>query len=162
MAPQYLREPPTRSHAGAGTGGLGSGQGTPDPIDLLAERVSSFSRSMSSLVEVQKERSELDQRREQHLSVWKAAGYFAFAVAVACSVLFVMRGAVLGLTELFGGRVWLASLTAGLIVLATFVVGFLAATLVLAKRRERVASERRQQPPARRNRRVAVTRRTLF
>ena len=158
MAPQILKESPT---------GPLPRLGTRDPLaeaestrTLLAQRTATFSASVRSLFTAQEERAELAEQQRRHLAALNAAGKFAFAAALACMLL-VMRGVVLGLTEQFGGRTWLAWLAAGLLVVAAFVLAFLAATVVLARRRERESRRPAQAAPGAR-RRVAVTRHTLF
>ena len=129
-------------------------------IARLGERMAAYSETVRTLLTAQQDQMALADQQLRHRAALNAAAVFAFGTALACGVLLVMRGVVLGLTELLGGRVWLASLSAGLLVLLAFVLAFLAATVVLTRRREREA-----QPPrhaVRRRRPGAVTRHTLF
>jgi len=132
-----------------------------DRIARLGERMAAYTASVRSLLTVQEDRSALEDQQRRHQAALSAAAVFAFGTALACAVLLVLRGVVLGLTELLGGRVWLASLSAGLLVLLAFVLAFLAATVVLARRRER-ESRRPRHDVRRRSRPGAVTRHTLF
>ncbi len=129
-------------------------------IARLGERVAAYSATVRSLLTAQQDQAAIAGQQLRHRAALNAAAVFAFGTALACGVLLVMRGVVLGLTELLGGRVWLASLTAGLLVLLAFVLAFLAATVVLTRRRER--ESRPPQHHVRPRRSGAVTRHTLF
>ena len=118
------------------------------------------STTVRSLLTAQQDQATLADQQVRHRAALNSAAVFAFGTALACGVLLVVRGVVLGLTELLGGRVWLASLSAGLLVLLAFVLAFLAATVVLTRRRER--ESRPPQRDLRRRRTGAVTRHTLF
>jgi hypothetical protein len=130
-------------------------------IARLGERMAAYSATVRSLLTAKEDEAALADQQRKHQDAVTAAVVFAFGTALACGVLLVMRGVVLGLTELLGGRVWLASLVAGLVVLLAFVLAFLAATVVLARRRER-GSRVPQPRDVRRRRPGAVTRHTLF
>jgi hypothetical protein len=134
--------------------------GVDDSVLQLGQRAKQFSASIRSLIAAQEEHSCLVAQQEQHYAALRSALRFALAIAVACAVLLVLRGVVLGLTELFGSA-WLASIASGLLVLAAFVFAFLAATVVLARRRQRELDPPRAPSTARRKR-VATTRHTLF
>ena len=129
-------------------------------IARLGERMAAYSATVRSLLTAQQEQAAIADQHLRHRAALNSAAMFAFGTALACGVLLVMRGVVLGLTELMGGRVWLASLSAGLLVLLAFVLAFLAATVVLTRRRER--ESRPPQHDVRRRRSGAVTRHTLF
>ena len=131
-----------------------------DSILQLGQRAKQFSASIRSLVAAQEEHSSLVEQQEQHYAALRSALRFALAIAVACAVLLVLRGVVLLLTELFGSA-WLASLASGFLVLAAFVFAFLAATVVIARRRQRELMPPRA-PRATRRKRVVATRHTLF
>jgi hypothetical protein len=122
------------------------------------ERMAAYSATLLSTQEsLLSAQSELADQERRHRTSLSWAALIAFGIALACAVLLVLRGVVLGLTELFGGRVWLASLTTGLLVL----LAFLAVMVLLARRHER---ESRTVPrlDVRRRNPGLVTRHTLF
>jgi len=137
-------------------------------LALLGRNTAAFSSSVQALLASQREKRELADQQRLHGALLRTAGLFAFGTALGCSVLLVVRGVVLGLTELMGGRAWLASLTAGLIVLLAFVAAFLAATAYLGHVREQECARSRRNSSSRdtstqgNRRRSNVTRRTLF
>ena len=157
MVLQSLKESPTAARPAFGRNVEAE---SADRIARLGERVATYSATVRSLLTAKEDEAALADQQRKHQAALNAATVFAFGTALACGVLLVMRGVVLGLTELLGGRVWLASLSAGLLVLLAFVLAFLAATVVLTRRREREA--RPPQHDLRRRRSGAVTRHTLF
>jgi hypothetical protein len=133
-----------------------------DLLEMIRRNSASFSSSVQALLASQRERLELAEQQRLHGSLVRTAGLFALGTALGCAVLLVVRGVVLGLTELLGGRAWLASLAAGLIVLLAFLAAFLAATAYLGHLRESVRTRRGPTTSHGHRRRSSVTRRTLF
>lgn len=162
MAPPSVSESPSNATVSSAPRDNRRDREAVDLLALLGGNTAAFSSSVQSLIASQREELELAEQRRLHGALLRTMGLLAFGSALGCGVLLLMRGVVLGWTELLGGRVWLASIAAGLILLLAVLVAFLAATAYLGHLRTSEGSRPGQAETKNGRGRSTVTRRTLF
>ena len=110
-----------------------------EPLGSLLARIGDFVEDLTSRwwsrVELRLERTKIAARRSAvRVAMVVAAGVVGL-VFVCAAVVFLLRGACLGLTQLFGGREWLGDLVGGALALA-LVAGGTALALRRASRHD--------------------------
>jgi len=152
LSPDERTEPSVAEAETSGNGAHAAPAEEPlhELIELLQARFAVLVASIRALVAVHTDRAQLALRRRIQGLIVGALAAFAGGTMVVYSVVHVVRGAAQGFTELFEGRTWLGSLTAGLFFLLLIAGGLFLALRrwdrkELDKQREKYASLQRNQ-----------------